>query len=369
MKMKAALYYGPHDIRIENVDRPKAEDGIDGHGVLIRVKASGICNIKDTAWWQKACPDYVGTGIALGHENSGEVVEIGPKITSLKVGDRVSGYAFQPCLKCEACKAKDFARCTRPTEGSGGTWINGSMAEYLLVPYIGNDKPWKLPDNVSYFDAALSEPTILGIGLANKAKPDDILVILGQELMGLAAVAWAKEKGVARVIVSDVSKKRLQAAKELGASVVVNELEQDVVKVVMEETAGWGADVVIEASRRPLNFQQAIAVVQPLGAVWLTSEPYYAHYALHPNLEQLPGSPHRTPQERATGVRQGFSIRNAWGTLGDGNIRRQQAIKLMQEGKITAKKHVTHIFPLEKVDEAFKTALNPHDAIKVMFEP
>ncbi|MBN1191669.1 MAG: alcohol dehydrogenase catalytic domain-containing protein [Dehalococcoidales bacterium] len=369
MKMKAAIYYGPHDIRIQKIERPQAEDGIDGHGILIRVEASGICNIKDTAWWQKACPDYVGTEIVLGHENSGEVVEVGSRITSLKVGDRVAGYAFQPCLKCEQCKAGNYSNCMRPTEGSSGTWINGSMAEYLLIPYVGNNKPWKLPDDVSCLDAALFEPTILGIGLANKAVPGDVVVILGQELMGLAALAWLEKKGIEKVIVSDVSTKRLQAAGELGAKVVINELEQDVVKVVMAETAGRGADVVIETSRRPINFQQAISVVQPMGSVWLTSEPYYAHYALHPNLEQVPGSPHRSPQKQAADTRQGFSIKNAWGTLGDGDVRREQSIKLMQEGIISASKHVTHVFPLEKVPEAFETALNPHESIKVMFKP
>ncbi len=369
MKMKAAIYYGPRDIRVEEVDRPRAEDGIDGHGVLVKVKACGICNIKDLAWWQKPCPDYSATGISLGHEFSGEIVEIGSKISSLKLGDRVGGYAFQPCLKCEACLSKNYGQCTRPTEGSAGTWVNGAMAEYILVPYIANDKPWKIPEGVSYEDGAMTEPTVLGIGLANKAKVGDTVVILGQEMMSIAAVAWLKEKGISKVIVSDVSEKRLQAAREAGADVAINELEDDVVKVVMKETRGFGADVVIESSRRPVNFQQAIAVTQPLGAVWLTSEPYYFHYALHPNLEQLPGSPHRDAQKSSKVLRQGFTIRNSWGTLGSFDERRAQAMKLMQEGKITAAKLADRVYPLSQVKEAFEAALDPHESIKVLLKP
>ena len=295
MKMKAAMYYGPGDIRVEEIDRPKAGD----EGMVLRVRACGICHIIDVPHYKMsfplidAPPHYranspVSTsGIVLGHEFSGEIVEVGSKVTSVKVGNRFYGYAFRPCGQCEACQGGKYGDCANPYQGSAGTWVNGAMAEYLLVPCTSNDRLIALPDDISDQNGALLEPFILGIGLANKAEAGDVVVILGMNFMMLCAVAKLKKGGLAKkIIVSDVSPKRLKAAEELGADVTIDELKDDVVRVVMLETMGDGADLVIEASQRPVSLQQAIASAHPLGAVWTTTEPYFGHYTVLPNLER-----------------------------------------------------------------------------------
>jgi threonine dehydrogenase-like Zn-dependent dehydrogenase len=364
MKMKAALLYGQRDIRIEKIDQPKASDGIDGKGVVLKIDTCGICSIKDMAYYKQGLPDYFTSGIAPGHEYCGEVVDIGPNVTGVKLGDRFYGYSYRPCLKCSACQAKNYGGCEDPYQGSCGTWINGAMAEYLLVPVISVERFIKIPDDISSQDGALLEPTILGIGLASKADAGDLVVVFGQDLMGLATVVCLKERGVAKVIAADVSQKRLQAAKEAGADIVVDELNEDIVKVVMKETAGAGADIVIEASQRPISFQQAIAVTQPTGKIWTTTEAWYAPYVLHPQIQAKRG--HKPETNNKT---RGFTIQNAWGTLGPTIPRLQHALDLYRSGKISAKKHVTHVFPLEKAKEAFEVALNPHKSIKVIVEP
>ena len=130
----------------------------------------------------------------------------------------------------------------------------------------------------------------------------------------------------------------------------------------MEETSGKGADVVIEASCRPESLQQAINVVRPFGDIWLgtfyTAGPFFNPSWQHPGMVSM--NPTQKP---------GISIHCTWGTLGPWKPMLGQTLDIIQSGKITADKYVTHIFPLDRVKEAFETAMNPHESIKVMLEP
>jgi threonine dehydrogenase-like Zn-dependent dehydrogenase len=361
MKMKAAIYYGPGDLKIEEIERPKAQDGVDGRGMVVKIGACGICPIMDFPKYRQKVYDCAN-GISLGHEHCGEVIEVGPKLTEVKVGDKVYGLAYRPCFKCEACLAGDYGRCRRYPTGTAGSWINGAFAEYMLYPFVSNESIIKLPDSMSFQDGALLEPLILGIGLADKAKTGDVVVIFQQDFMGLATIVELKEKGLAKkVIVSDISKKRLEAAKNTGADIVVNELDEDIVKVVMKETSGAGAQVVIVASGRPPNFQQSIDVVQHKGNIWLGTF-FDAPFMFNPSLQ-------RPEMPRSNMTQKGFNIQCAWGTLGLKVPRLDEAIRLIQSGKIIANKFVTHVFPLDKIKEGFETAMNSPDAIKVLIAP
>jgi threonine dehydrogenase-like Zn-dependent dehydrogenase len=366
MKMKAAIYYGPGDIRLEQIERPRAEDGIDGLGMVMKVGACGVCSVMDLPAWKRTWLTY-GTGHALGHEFSGEVVEVGPRVTAVKVGDKAYGLSYRPCYECKACQARDWARCANFNKGAVGERINGGFAEYLLFPFVTDQNIIKLPQTMSFRDGALIEPLSLGAGLANKAKSGDVVVIFGQELTGLGALARLKEGNVARkIIVCDVSGERLKASQELGADIVVDELNEDIVQVVNKETTDEGAEVVIVTVGRPNNFQQAIDVARHMGTIWLGTS-YDAPFLFHPTL-QRPGSPWSNITQKG-----GVSIHCAWGTLGAREQRPTgvwlQALKLIQSGRVTADKYVTHVFPLEKIKEAFWTAMDPHKSIKVMIEP
>lgn len=359
MKMKAAIYHGAGDVRIEEIDRPTAEDGLDGLGVVVKIGACGICNHKDIYRYKKTQSPPCAIGIALGHEYSGEVVEVGPNVTSVKVGDRVMGYAMRPCLECEACKAKEYAKCPNLLSGAGGGFTNGGMAEYILFPYSTPYTFTQLPDTMSYRNGALFEVIILGIGMAHKAKPGDTVVIIGADMTGLSTVAILKEIGAGKIIVSDYSKKRLEAAKELGADVIINEFEEDLSKVVMKETNAEGANVVIQIEPRPMSFRQAIDSVGLEGDIWIATE-WDLPFALEPVQEQ--------PEKAGMHRRLQFTIRCPWGTLGLNKPRIQKAIELIEANKISAEKHAT-VLPLEKISEAFKLAINPHESIKVIVEP
>jgi len=359
MKMKAAIYHGTGDIRVEEIERPKASDGVDGLGVVCKVGACAVCDAQDIPAYRKTYALTV-PGVALGHEWSGEVVEVGPKVTDVKMGDRIYAFVLRPCLKCGPCLEKDYAKCNNYREGGGGHRINGAFAEYMLLPFATKDNIVKLPDKLTFRDGALLEVMRLCMGLADKAKAGDVVAIMGMKFLGVATVARLKARGVAKkIIVSDISKKRLQKARELGADIVINELSEDITKVVMEETAGLGANVVIDTSARPYNFQKALEIVAegnvktipPLdgGTVWLAQS-------------------YDEPFLYSGGLKGGAAIRQPWGTI-EGFTLYKPTVEFIRSGGIKADQVVTHVFPIEKTKEAFETTLHNPDAIKVMVEP
>jgi threonine dehydrogenase-like Zn-dependent dehydrogenase len=227
---------------------------------------------------------------------------------------------------------------------------------------VVEDKLIKLPDTISYRDGAMIEPMRLGLGLANKAKKGDVAVILGQELIGLTALARLKERGVEQVITADVSKKRVRISQDIGADIAVHTLNEDIFEVVMNATKDKGADIIIDVSCRPESLQQAVALTRPFGDIWLGT--FYTAGAFFNPSWQGPGMVSMNLTQKP-----GLSIHCAWGTLGPWMPNLQKAVEMMQSGTITADKCVTHVFPLEQIKEAFEIAMDPHESIKVMIEP
>lgn len=374
MKMKAGVYYGPGDIRVEMVERPE----VGSEGMLMKVGACGICPVIDIAHYKMSFPlkdipphyqpdPLPSTSkIIMGHEFSGEVVEVGSNVTAVAPGDRLYGATWSPCGRCDECKAGHPEDCVF-IDGAGRI-IDGAFAEYILFPNVTypsvvDDKILKLPKGMSFHDGAFLEPMRLSMGLADKAKPGDVVVVFGQELIALATVARLKDIGASKIIYCDISSKRLQVSLDLGTDIAIDVLHESVFDAVMEETGGKGADVVIEAaSGRPESLQESITVVKNFGDVWLgtfyTAGPFFdpswqSRGMISMNITQKPG----------------VNIRCAWGTLGPWLPNLQLASEMMMSGKITAEKLVTHVFPLDNIREAFETAIYSPDAIKVMVEP
>ncbi len=361
--MKAAIYYGPGDIRLE--ERPKPEPGVDG--AVVKVKACGVCGFVDLDAWER--PDTMGVGRARGHEWSGEIVEVGANVTDFKVGDRIYiEPIFKPCYRCEACLQKDYWRCSNPMQGGP---LDGAFAEYLWLPFLPRDGAMKLPETLSFRDLALIEPLGLAVGMAQKAKPGDVVVVLGQHLVGLGITAYLKKMGVAKIITGSVSKKHLKASEEVGADIAVDCTNKDIVKVVMQETGGRGADQVMLTDPRPAALLEAIGSVRRTGIVWGTH--YGFPIRLGGSLGVAPryaiGMDYHGPVEPPISFDPAFLyMRIAWGTLGLRAPRFQEAIALMESGVIAAEKYVTHIFPLDKTKEAFDKAMDFNECIEVMVE-
>ena len=350
--MKAAIFYGPRDIRIEEIEKPRAGE----NGIVIRVRAAGICG-SDLHPYNGALVERQPCKIAMGHENAGDVVEVGANVEGVDVGDRVWAMAILPCYDCDWCKQGNYKsnplKCRNSRVQSRG--LHGSFAEYLSVPLVVLPQKGKvvlptvikLPETMSYQEGALIEPISVGYNAVRytEPNPDDVAVVLGAGIIGLGAVVSLKARNVRRIIVTDVSQKRLQVAKELGADLVLNPTEEDVVKRVRRE-AGNGVDIVLEAAGKPATFLQATDMVRLFGKVMMVGV-YEEPVMFDPNLLVLKGV-----------WLKGWIEPSFYG-----------GFEIMEAGWIKDKQVVSHTFSLDRINEAFETSMNAHESVMVMVEP
>lgn len=349
--MKAAIYYGPGDIRVENVSDPELE----ADGIVIRVKASGICG-SDIHPYRVG--ELIEPGLIMGHEFSGDVIEVGASVVGIKKGDRVTAASVQPCGRCHWCQRKQTHRCSNMEVL--GVHKHGAFAEYVSIPLaLVNQTVFLLPDEISYEDGATVEPLSVGEHIVRRAEPaaEDTVVILGVGMIGQCALQVFKAIGVAKVIVSEVGKKRLEVAKAMGADVVINATEEDPIQRVREATAGIGADIVVECAGAPVTFQQAIEMVRgglqqafetirPDGKIMLTG-------IYEQPIQWMPNSVIRKSVRMIACYSGSFT----------------EAIGLLKTGKVNTRPLVTHEYPLDKTKEAFEAQLWADESIKVLIKP
>ena len=234
--------------------------------VLIKVKHCGICG-SDVHNFLAG-----GTGkrmiqypFVLGHEFAGEIVEAGSGVKHLKAGDRVCVEPGVGCGECEHCKAGRYNLCEDMRFMSAYP-NRGSMQDYVTFPA---KNCFRLPDNLSTVEGALIEPLAVGLHAANRGnvKFGDTVLILGTGCIGIMTVLACKAKNATQIIAVDVFDNRLQKAKELGASHIINSRTEDVAARVAELTGGRMADVVFETAGRPETFVMAAEAVRRGGTL------------------------------------------------------------------------------------------------------
>jgi 2-desacetyl-2-hydroxyethyl bacteriochlorophyllide A dehydrogenase len=259
--MKAAVWHGGKDVRIEEVPDPK----VNADEVLVRVKSAGICGSDAHAFEGKSkrrVPPLV-----LGHEFSGVVADIGTGVAGFQNGDRVVVEPVMSCGTCEPCRNGRTNICMQIR--FIGLHIPGAFAEYIAVPA---NKCYKLPDIVSFDEATLVEPLSVATH-AVKMTPTNVgdnLLIIGSGVIGLMILQVAKHRVGGNVFVADLIDYRLDVAKKLGADATIHSGRDDLSNRVKELTKGKGPDAVIEAVGIQDTLQQALAAVKKGGAVTIT---------------------------------------------------------------------------------------------------
>jgi alcohol dehydrogenase len=266
-KMRANVFYGVNEFRVEEVEKPSAGIG----EAVIRVTLTTICGT-DLHIVRGEYP--VRPGLTIGHEPVGVIEELGPGVTGYAVGDRVLVGAITPCGQCRACLSGHLSQCGH---GGGyeaiGGWrfgntINGAQAEYLLVPSAQANLA-KIPDELTDEQVVLlADIASTGFSGAESGgvRIGDSVVVFAQGPIGLCATAGAKLMGATLIIGVEGDENRLAMARRMGADVTLDYREVDVIAEVKRLTGG-GADVAIEALGTQETFESALCSLRPGGTL------------------------------------------------------------------------------------------------------
>lgn len=352
--MKAALWYGKNDVRVEKIEDPKVVKG----SVKIKVKWCGICG-SDLHEYLGG-PIFIPVGqphplsdntapVVLGHEFSGEIVEIGEGVTKFNVGDRVAVEPIVACGKCAACKEGKYNLCSslgfHGLCGSGG-----GFAEYTVFP---EEFVHKIPDNMSYEQAALIEPMAVAlhsIRIAN-FKTGDTAIVLGAGPIGLATIECLKAAGAKLVIVLQRKSVRQEYAKRAGADIVLDPNEVDIVEEVKKLTDGVGVDAAFETTGAKVGFETGLNSLKFEGTLVVTSI-WEGDTSFNPNILV-------------------FSEKKIVGTLAYRN-EFPATIAQMSDGRIKAEGYITKKIALDDiVDEGFGALTGPEKKkhVKILVTP
>ena len=252
MKALVKTDYGPGNVELRTVEKPvlPAEDW-----VMIKIKASGICGTDVHVMQDKF---MYWPPVILGHEFSGEVIEVGKECRKYKVGDRVvSEPQIKNCGICEFCRSGRTQFCME--KWTLGWRTDGAMCDYVAMP---EKHLHKIPDGLSYELAAMCEPTavaVYNVAEHGKININDFVVVQGSGPIGILSAYMAKRLGAGDVLLTGINASeycRFDVARKLGADYIVNVQKENLLDKVMELTDGMGADCVIETSGAPSAIAQ-----------------------------------------------------------------------------------------------------------------
>lgn len=339
--MKAALFYGVHDLKLKEIERPNPS----GHEVLIHNEVCGICGTDIHIYNGEKGSAEVCLPVVLGHEYSGEIIKIGDAVTSVRVGDRVSIDPNIYCGKCPYCKIGKKQMCTKLC--GIGVSRNGGFAQYSVVP---ETQCFTLGDSISYEAGAMAEPLaccIHGIDQAS-IRIGDIVCVVGGGTIGLLLTQLVKASGAAQVVLSEPVKQRREMGLVLGADVALAPSDGPLSEQIQKRLGVEGADVVIECAGNYAATQQAFEAARHGATILLFSVP-------HPD---------------ATYELSLFDVFKKELTIRGSFINpdtHQRAVDMINSRKIQVDSLITHRYTLGQLEDAIHKQTDP-DSIKVVVE-
>ena len=263
--MQALVYHGPGAMAWEQTPDPVIVNDTDA---IVRVDAVTICGT-DLHILKGDVP-AVTDGRILGHEAVGTVELVGSGVKTIKVGDRVLVSCITACGACRYCRDRRYGQCL-----GGGGWIlghkiDGTQAELVRVPFA-DTSTYPIPPNVTDEQILMLAdilPTGYEVGVLNgTVQPGDVVAVVGAGPIGLSAIMGARLFSPSHIVAIDLADSRLEAAKQFGADIVINNSREDPEAIIAELTGGLGADVAIEAVGVPASFEQAVRLIRPGGHV------------------------------------------------------------------------------------------------------
>jgi len=345
--MRAVQFYEPGVLRLDHVDLPE----VGPEEILIKNAVILTCGT-DLKMYKRG-HSFAKPPLIIGHEFAGVVTRVGDNVQKFREGMRVVAANSAPCNACFFCRRGKQNLCEHLDENVIGFSWPGAYAEYVRVPgHIVKQNTLEIPNHVPFKQAAMVEPlacVVHGIELA-EIDIADTVVIIGAGPIGLLHLQLAKRNGAGSAIVTDLSRQRLDAARELGADRVVEAVQEDQVKKVRELTSGKGADVVIEAAGLPETWEKAIAMTRPGGVTLLFG-----------------------------GCRSGTSVQIDTGALHYGELTVkgafhhtpscvEKALNLISSGAVKTERLISREMPLEEVSRALDL-MATGQALKVAIRP
>jgi L-iditol 2-dehydrogenase len=320
---------------------PTPEIGKDE--VLVEMKACGICGSDLMDWYLKSRAPLV-----LGHEPAGVIAKKGHNVEGFDIGDRVFVHHHVACLTCHYCTHGDYTLC----EQFHKTNIEpGGLSEYFKVPAPNLQiDTLKIPETISFEEASLIEPVGCCVRALNKCniQAGDSLAIIGVGAIGMIHVALSKAFGAGKTFASDIIDHRLNVAKQFGADVTVNSAKEDLSTVVKAETYGMGADIAVVTAPTLEAYKAGLDVCRKGGKLCVFAPIRPDQYL------QI------SPKELF------FSEIQIIPSYSTSHLETRAALKLIELGRIDAKKLITHRFRLVDAAKAFKTASESKESLKVV---
>lgn len=329
-KMKALVYYGPRDLRLEEreIPRPSKDE------VLIKVRAVSICGSDLGAYRLPEISERWFPPLVLGHEFSGEIVELGADVDNLHIGQRVTGNPILYCRDCFYCDNNMINLCTK--RHSLGTSIGGKAQDGAMQEYFTLRKEAVIPldDRVSFAQGALLEPlAVCYCAAQNGITKDERVAVIGAGPIGLMTVKFLKAFGAKTVIASDISDIRLEIAAKYGADATVNVRNASLIDKVRELTNDTGVERVIIAADTPTAFDDSFKIVRSGGSIVMVA---LMHHNITFDPMQIVG--------RQTSILGSYMFTS----------QQKDVMQMVAEGKLFVDDLITSTHKLEEGVEVFK---------------
>ncbi|MBE2270150.1 MAG: alcohol dehydrogenase catalytic domain-containing protein [Anaerolinea sp.] len=348
--MRALVYHGAHDLRLEDRPLPTAGAG----EIILRMVTAGICGTDLRIWHggHRKYPD--GTVRVPGHEVVGDVVEVGADVVGVAVGDRCIVAPNWGCGHCRQCITGNNNRCAN--YGAIGITHDGAFAEYLRVPApsIAQGNLIPLSKQVDAAGAAMVEPfacVIRGQEAVGGIQPQDTVLVMGAGPIGIMHILYARLQGARRVIVSEMLPARLEQAWAAGADRLVNLADEDLAQAIHAETGGEGVDVILVAA--PSHQGQADAIqVAGIGG----------------RINFFGGLPKDRPTATLDTNAIHYKELLVTGTTACSTADCWKAAAIVQAGRLDLRAVVSHQFPLAEAAQAFALA-EDRSSLKIVLTP
>jgi len=344
--MRAVVYHGPGDVRVEQIAVPACEDG----GLLVKIDACAVCG-SDMKSYKSGNPRMVPP-IVMGHEFAGVITESRAS-GGYAVGERVVMATSVACGACAYCLRgwRNLCSNVRPM----GFGYDGGMAEYVAIPALAvrGGHVVKVPAAVDPVRAALAEPVSCAVNACANAQvaAGDTVLVMGAGPMGILNALVARACGAARVMLSEINPARLAQCAAFGFDRIIDPAREDLRTAVMEETGGLGADAVIVAAPAAAPQQQAVELVRKRGTVCL-----FASLPTGKSLLSMDSRPIHYGELRLVGTSDSTPAHVA------------KAVKLIAGADFPVGRLATHVLPLESFCEAI-SLMESGEALRVVLRP